>query len=426
MFKSIANSFTTEFHRVSLRRTRSSNQNNSYSVTQCILRVTPWYNRFYYNLNLKFIFATCFLFIISEIFSIAQVKIRIFANQTPESAIFSVTEGVYELNTFTGNRWMVKSGDLVAISKFSNRLVVKVMNDNAVVCDSVFLEGKTGKDLFSLRISGKNILRQNYSGDLKCLPDLGTLLFVNTCDIESYIAGVVRSEGGSGKFPEYFKTQAVIARTYMYRYMEKHAADHFNLCDDTHCQVFHGLTGDSLIIRAALETKGEIITGPDTLPIIAAFHSNCGGETVPSEDVWLTSQPYLRKVTDPHCNNSRNARWSVTMSTEAWTAYLKKAGYIGDASLLNFSQSTRSTFYKAGSFSLPLRQIRSDLNLRSTFFSVLVDSDSVVLKGRGYGHGVGLCQEGAMSMAAKGFNYRQIIGFYYTGVSIAEINEIVQ
>ena len=346
------------------------------------------------------------------------MKIRIFTNQAPESAVFSVTAGVYELNTFSGNRWIVKSGTLVAISKFNDRLVVKVMNDNAVICDSVLLEGKTGKDLFSLRISGKNIVRQNYSGDLKCLPDLGTLLFVNVCDIESYIAGVVRSEGGSGKFPEYFKTQAVIARTYMYRYMEKHAADHFNLCDDTHCQVFNGLTGDSLIIRAAVDTKDEIIIGPDTLPIIAAFHSNCGGETAPSEDVWITSQPYLRKVTDPHCNNSRNAHWSETMSTEAWTAYLKKSGYKENASLLNFSQNTRSTFYKAGSFSLSLRQIRGDLNLRSTFFSVSVEGDSVVLKGRGYGHGVGLCQEGAMSMAAKGFNYRQIIGFYYTGVFI--------
>jgi stage II sporulation protein D len=361
-----------------------------------------------------------FLLLLCNVFASAQVKIRIFANQTPETAVFSVTAGVYELNTFSDNRWIVKSGTLVAISKFNDRLVVKVMNDNTVICDSVLLEGKTGKDFFSLRISGKNILRQNYSGDLKCLPDLGTLLFINTCDIESYIAGVVRSEGGSGKFPEYFKTQAVIARTYMYRYMEKHAADHFNLCDDTHCQVFSGLTGDSLIIRAALDTKGEIIIGPDSLPIIAAFHSNCGGETAPSEDVWITSQPYLIKVTDPHCNNSRNARWSETMSTEAWIDYLNKSGYKGDASLLNFSQNTRSTYYMAERFSMPLRQIRNDLNLRSTFFSVSVEGDSVVLKGRGYGHGVGLCQEGAMSMAAKGFNYRQIIGFYYTGVSILD------
>jgi stage II sporulation protein D len=110
------------------------------------------------------------------------------------------------------------------------------------------------------------------------------------------------------------------------------------------------------------------------------------------------------------------------MSLTEWTGYLRKSGYNGnvdDASLLNFSQITRLNFYKAGSFSIPFRQIRSDLNLRSTFFSIAVEGDSVILTGRGYGHGVGLCQEGAMVMAAKGFSYRQIIGFYYKNVRIS-------
>ncbi|MCU0460577.1 MAG: SpoIID/LytB domain-containing protein [Bacteroidales bacterium] len=371
-----------------------------------------------------FLWITLFFLIKGNSLS-AQVRIRIFANQSPESAIFSVTAGEYELITFSGNNWIVKSGTLVAISKFKERLAVKVMNDNTVVCDSVLLAGRTGRDIFSLRIFGNTPLRQTYSGDLQCLPDLNTLMFINICDIESYIAGVVKSEGGSGKNPEYFKTQAVIARTYMYRYMEKHAADHFNLCDNTHCQAFNGLTGDSMIIKAALDTRGELILGPDTLPIIAAFHSNCGGETAPSEDVWLTPQPYLKKVTDPHCLASRNAKWSLTRNIDEWTEYLKKSGFTGDASLLNFSQITRSTDYKAGTFSLPLRQIRNDFNLRSTFFSVSVAGDSVIFKGRGYGHGVGLCQEGAMEMAAKGFNYRQIIGFYYTNVRIITINPLI-
>lgn len=362
-----------------------------------------------------------FLLLFGNALVSAQVKIRIFADQTPFSAVFSVTAGEYELNTFSDNNWIVKAGTLVAISKFKDRLAVKVMNDKGIICDSILLSGRTGKDIFSVRTNGNTKLKQSYSGDLKCLPDFSTLLFINICDIESYIAGVVKSEGGSGKNPEYFKTQAVIARTYLYRYIDKHAADHFNLCDNTHCQAFNGLTSDTLIIRAAHETEGEVILGPDTLPIIAAFHSNCGGETSPSEDVWLASQTYLRKVKDPYCLASRNTRWNKSISLEEWIAYLRKSGYKGDAgntSVLNFSQITRSTDYKADSFSLPLRQIRNDLNLRSTFFSVAVNGDSVMFKGRGYGHGVGLCQEGAMEMAAKGFNYKQIIDFYYKGVSI--------
>lgn len=351
----------------------------------------------------------------------AQVKIRIFADQAPESAIFSVTSGEYEVITFSENNWIVKPGTLVLIMKFRGRLAVKVMNDNAVACDSVQFRGRTGKDIFSLRSNGKPQLRQTYSGDLSCLPDFGTMFFINTCDLESYTAGVVKAEGGSGKNIEYYKTQAVIARTYAFRYLDKHSADHFNLCDNTHCQAFNGITDDSIIIRSAAETRGEVILGPDSLPIIAAFHSNCGGETSPSEDAWLTPQPYLRKVKDPYCIDSRNAKWNKSVVINDWISYLRKSGFTGstdNTSLLNFSQITRSTNYGTGSFSLPLQKIRQDFDLRSTFFSVAVTGDSVFFKGRGYGHGVGLCQEGAMVMAARGFTYRQIIGFYYAGVSI--------
>jgi stage II sporulation protein D len=77
--------------------------------------------------------------------------------------------------------------------------------------------------------------------------------------------------------------------------------------------------------------------------------------------------------------------------------------------------------YKAGSFTIPLSNLRTELDLRSTFFSVIPVADSIILKGKGYGHGVGLCQEGAMVMSAKGFDYRKIIDFYYPGVMISEI-----
>jgi stage II sporulation protein D len=74
---------------------------------------------------------------------------------------------------------------------------------------------------------------------------------------------------------------------------------------------------------------------------------------------------------------------------------------------------------------MPFRTIRSALSLRSSFFSVSVDGDSLLLKGRGYGHGVGLCQVGAMIMAVKGYTYKQIIDFYYFGVLILDIKNAV-
>ncbi len=71
-----------------------------------------------------------------------------------------------------------------------------------------------------------------------------------------------------------------------------------------------------------------------------------------------------------------------------------------------------------------MRQMRTDLNLRSAFFTLSVVGDSVIFNGRGYGHGVGLCQEGAMVMAARGYTFSQIIGFYYSGVRIVDIKGV--
>jgi stage II sporulation protein D len=354
----------------------------------------------------------------------AQVKIRLFANQSPESAIFSVTEGAYELNLFDGEILSVMKDEPVIIVRYDGKLAVKRRNAEGSVCDSLILIAKTGNDSFSLRMNGESSAIQLYSGDLQCFPDLGTLVLINISDIEKYISGVVMAEGGRGKNLEYFKTQAIIARTYMYKYFNKHIADRYNLCDNTHCQAFNGLSSDTLLNKAVLETKGMVILNKDSTLIISAFHSNCGGETSSSDDVWLSDQTYLKSVVDPYCITSRSAAWQKSFPLTEWVNYIMKSGYKGkteNPSVFNFLQESRLADYKIGSFAIPLRTIRSDLNLRSTFFSVYANGDSIILKGRGYGHGVGLCQEGAMVMAAKGFNYRDIINFYYSGVIISNI-----
>ena len=385
---------------------------------------TPWLkNKMYYRL-----FLISVLFITHSALLSGQVKIRLFSSLTPESAVFSVTEGEYEINTYNDDIVTMITGDLAVISRYKGKLSVKIRNSKGFLCDSVLLTGKTGKDYFSLRINNDKPVRQFYSGDLQCLSDLGTLIFINACKIEDYIAGVVRSEGRSGKNGEYYNTQAIIVRTYMYKYFDRHLTDNYNLCDNTHCQAFNGLSFDTAIASATLQTKGLVILGPDSSLINSAFHSNCGGETLPSEDVWVSGHSYLTRIADPYCLNSPNARWQQRISLNNWTNYMRRSGYSGtlnDPSVFSFAQKSRSLEYTVGTFTLPLRQIRTDLNLRSTFFSITVEGDSVILNGRGYGHGVGLCQEGAMVMAAKGYNFRQIIDFYFPGVRIEDIRNAV-
>lgn len=363
------------------------------------------------------------IFFISESL-IGQVRVRIFASQMPSSATLTVVEGKYELDVYDGKSISLTAGDPILLVMYNNRIAVKIKSTMSFMCDSLTVKGLTGNDRFYFRINNGTQGRRLYSGDLQCISDLGILVFINICDVEQYIAGVVRTEGGPGKRIEYLKSQAVIARTFLYKHLDRHMIDRYNLCDNTHCQAFNGICTDTLITRAALETKGMVVLDRDSTLIISAFHSNCGGETSTSDFVWLSAHSYIKKVIDPYCINSPNATWRKSIPLNEWEAYLKKSGFVptGSPSLsYNFSQLTRQNNYRIGTFSLPFGQIRNDLNLKSAFFSVIKEGNLITFKGRGYGHGVGLCQEGAMVMAARGFKYTDIIGFYYSDIIISDI-----
>lgn len=375
--------------------------------------------------NISFIWILVF---ISPVFLQGQVQVRLFSSQTPESVVFTVTSGEYEIRGFRGGPDIFRKNDLVAITRFNGQLAVKSHHGKGYIADSLNITATAENSSFSLRLNGPTPVRQYYKGDFICYPDLGTLVLINICDVESYIAGVVRAEGGIRKHSEYFKTQAIIARTYMYKHLDKHLHDRYGVCDNTHCQAFNGVSADSLINAASLETHGLVILDKESLLIMSAFHSNCGGMTVSPEHVWVTDLPYLKSVTDPYCLNSRNAVWEKKMSARSWIEYLEKSGFTGkvnDMTTLSFYQNKRWVDYKAGSFTLPFEKIRADMKLRSSFFSVIAEKDSVLFRGKGYGHGVGLCQEGAMEMANRGNTYRQIIDFYYNNVMITDIKNAI-
>jgi stage II sporulation protein D len=358
----------------------------------------------------------------------SQVNIRLFTGQRPETIIFSVRNGIYALTHHKGDSVTIDSNTPVLLTRINGKLAVKVRNSQGFFADSVLIRGTTGNDSFSLITENGATARRQYEGSLKCKADLNTILIINVIEPEKYIAGVVRAEGGTGKNIEFFKTQAVLARTYLYKYMNKHSLDGYNLCDATHCQAYYGMSGDPVINKASLETAGEVVLGHDSILIISAFHSNCGGQTASSEDVWLAHVDYLKSVKDPYCLSSPNATWRKSFPAKEWVDMIHQLSH-NDAPVTpaetRFSQDSRSAYYKAGTISVPLGTIRSSLGLRSSFFSVVPEGNNVVLKGRGYGHGVGLCQEGAMMMAVKGFTYERIISFYFRDVFISDISMAV-
>ena len=370
-------------------------------------------------------FALIILFLfLSVSFVAGQVKVRLFSSQSPDFVIFTVADGEYRLQGYGTISIALKKDDIVMISKYENKLAIKSRQSEGFIVDSIIFRAISSNSSFSLRMNAQAQATQFYKGDFSCYPDLATILMINNCNIDDYIAGVVRTEGGANRHKEFIKTQTIITRTYLYRHFDRHINDRYNVCDNTHCQAFHGITTDFAINSATKETKDIIILDKDSSLILSVFHSNCGGMTAASKDVWVSDLPYLRSIPDPYCISSRNAVWERKFTVREWGDYLRKYGYTGsaaNASSFGFAQNGRWVNYKAGTFTMPFEVIRTDHKLRSAFFSVVVDNNSVTLRGKGYGHGVGLCQEGAMEMAARGNTYREIISFYYTGVIVTDL-----
>ncbi|MCB0794583.1 MAG: SpoIID/LytB domain-containing protein [Flavobacteriales bacterium] len=270
---------------------------------------------------------------------------------------------------------------------------------------------------------------RNYPGAMEVRrTKAGTLSFVSEPPLEEYVAGVVQSEAGNDKAIEYYKLQAVSCRTYALANARKHAEDGFELCDQVHCQVYHGKSSNGAITDAARATRGMVVVDADIRLIHATFHSNCGGETLNAEDVWSKEEPYLRATVDTFCVAQPHATWMRTMKIKDWLTYLSdKYGVpVRDTAvtgaLLNYEPRCRDLYLNAKEPLVPLTRVRHDLGLKSTYFRIRPDGEQVVFHGRGFGHGVGLCQEGAMEMARQGRTFTDILHHYYANVHLVDLS----
>ncbi|MBA3664442.1 MAG: hypothetical protein H0W61_09575, partial [Bacteroidetes bacterium] len=147
--------------------------------------------------------------------------------------------------------------------------------------------------------------------------------------------------------------------------------------------------------------------------------------------VWGSHTNYLRSINDSFSVKMPNARWERKMLTEDWLTYLKlKHNYPTEKDeakmmALNFKQDARKVYLECSTAKVPLKNVRLDLQLKSTFFSISeLNKDSVVFKGRGYGHGLGMCQEGAMRMSKLGYKYPEILNFYYKNIQLIDMRKL--
>lgn len=369
------------------------------------------------------------LFIIPFSSKAVKLDISIFDSFNKTEVVFFSLSGKYTI---------AASKDTALILMKGNELKIVLENDSILrLYDGLRIIGRypeiqfTGKGFlkaFSLHLEGKPTKVRDYDDDLIIRVVNGKMQLINRVDLEHYTAGVVQSEAlGSSKDLQFFFVQAITCRTYALVNYLKHADEGFNLCDDVHCQYYTGRCRSADISRATARTSGDVIVDSDKRMISAAFHSNCGGQTVNSEDVWSIPTSYLKSVKDSFCIHESNAKWRYALAKDDWLAFLKKQyNYPVDNPKMRikaytFKQAERKVYFEN---KILLKDIRRDLHLRSTFFSLESKKDSVVFHGRGYGHGVGLCQQGAIHMADLGIDYKEIIKFYYTDTRIIHYSEL--
>lgn len=359
-----------------------------------------------------------------------NVFIKIFSQLKIQSFSISSDAGTYQI---FGDGKEIGSTANYSILKFTyinDSIEIKTYELNLGKYKHITISSKDSIQAFRLKLINPERKPRFYEGYLLVDTENKNLKLINEINLDKYIAGVVQAESGRKSHKEFYKVQAILARTFALSHLQKHVTEGFGLCDYTHCQVYFGKTSETDIVKAVNETTDKVVVDENLNLIDAAFHSNSGGQTVNSEDVWGTKLNYLRSVNDSFSNKMPNARWERKMAKEDWLSYLKlKHNYpIDDSSAnqlaLNFKQENRKQFLEANRTKIPLKNIRNDLQLKSTFFSIYPLGDSLIFKGRGYGHGVGMCQEGAMHMTKLGYSYSDIINFYYQKTQLINLHQL--
>lgn len=364
-------------------------------------------------------------FFISTLVASQTMQIGIFYNKNITTYTVSVQEGGYILEC---------DGEKFGEYKKNNIFYVSILVDKIELRDKSNLIGSFKKIALnnidknsSFAIRGVNPSTQSIEFDDALIFELtdNKLNVINHIDLEKYIAGVIEAEGGYEAPLEYYKAQAILIRTYTIKNIYKHAEEGFNLCDNVHCQAYHGRSQrNPEIYNATSATAGLVLIDRDSILVMSPFHANCGGLTSKAGIYWQSDLPYLQGVWDPFCQGLSNSTWEKQISLNDWNTFLQSMGIKQPEKYTTYSASSRQKYYINNSPQVTFRQIREKFGLKSSFFSISKNENQIVFKGRGYGHGIGMCQIGAMQMARVGYTYIDIIHFYFQQVILTDYREM--
>jgi len=278
-----------------------------------------------------------------------------------------------------------------------------------------------------LRVNGRR-----YRDAIKVsLGSKGNLNVINELGVEGYLYGVMTREVSPEWSMEALKAQAVVSRTYVMKNLGKHDKQGFDLSATITSQVYGGVEAeDDRTSKAVDLTQGEVITYKGD-PIKSFFHSNCGGHTEDVSNAWEGEEelPYLKGRPCPFCKESYQYYWEEIIRKDIIEENLNKNGHnvedIKKIRVLDRNSSGRVTYlgvyHNRGRLKIRASNFRMAMGpnlIRSTLFAMEQMGNRIKFYGRGWGHGVGMCQWGAKGMAEKGANYRQILQYYYPQTKI--------
>lgn len=359
----------------------------------------------------------------------ADVRVGLVAMGRPHAILVMGDQGPLDVWVDGRKVTQLAASDGLMLHATAHGITGKSLSNVVTAKKSVVLRSPLGRG-FRLKVTEPKGAERTYPGAFEVRLEKGRLLLVATVPLEEYVAGVVQSEAGKGHAMEYYKLQAVSCRTYALANKRRHVGEGFEVCDGTHCQVFQGRNLQDAIRAATTLTRDLVVVDPGIQLIHSTFHSNCGGETMNANELWSGTETYLVSTIDTFCLHAPHATWTRSIPRTKWLTYLKSTYNVDTAdlntvSILTDHVPTCREMYLANFRALvPLNRVRKDFDLRSTYFSIRPEGDQVVLDGRGFGHGIGLCQEGAMQMAADGFSYTDILHHYFADVHIVDLKSL--
>ena len=347
------------------------------------------------------------------------IRIGLFTASSIKEIEINCVEGNLLLETTTSLSYHTGSVQSVFKCLAVGKEIIVYLNNYEIGTYSNLIVTSSKEGFLFLKPSKPSLKGNHYAGKIYLRAEDGKLKLVNEVPMNEYLTGVLRGEIGFNKPPVVYEVHAIISRTYAKRFGNKHKKEGFNLCDQTHCQVFKGYYNYEPYKYSIDLTEGIVLFDSLNRELAEGlFHSNCGGQTSNSEDVWSSNLNYCRGRIDTFCLKGYHSRWEYSLSKGEFFERLNLDTTLFSCDDICFFSDSRSKELSIGQKTFETITLRNIFKLKSSFFSLECDGDTIYVLGKGYGHGVGLCQEGAIEMAAQCYSAEEIIKYYYNNIQL--------